>query len=200
MSNIHHNFISTNSLEQLNLPEPLMQKLHKDVKYNLTSTLPKLHAVFSVAKGDIETLVASDIYPRFVRHQMTMSATKALASDREKYAGLGDCFVLTDPTKADNPIVVASDGFVKVTGYPRKDIIPRNCRFLQGRDTDRSSVRRIREGVDRKEETVELLLNYKKNGDPFWNLLYTSTSRRDLPTRSPRHADSDTSTLGQSGR
>ncbi len=50
----------------------------------------------------------------FVRHQMGVSAAKALGSDQSKYGGLGDCFVLTDPTKADNPIVFASDGFVKV--------------------------------------------------------------------------------------
>ena len=103
-----------------------------------------------------------------------MSATKALAGDRSKYAGLGDCFVLTNPAIADNPIVHVSDGFVKVTGYTRTDIIPRNCRFLQGKHTDRQPVKRIKVGIDGKQESVELLLNYKKNGEPFWNLLYIS--------------------------
>ena len=77
------------------------------------------------SQDEIERLVATDIYSRFVRHQMSMSASKALAGDRGRYAGLGDCFVLTDPAKADNPIVYASDGFVKVTGYTRNEIIPR---------------------------------------------------------------------------
>ena len=105
---------------------------------------------------------------------MTLSATKALATDRSRYAGLGDCFVLTNPAKADNPIVYASDGFVKVTGYTRTDIIPRNCRFLQGRHTDRQSVKRIKIALDGRHESVELLLNYKKSGEPFWNLLYVT--------------------------
>ncbi len=83
---------------------------------------------------------------------------------------------MTKPTCriADNPIVYASDGFVEVTGYSRRDIVPRNCRFLQGPLTDRLSVKRLRHSINNAEETVELLLNYRKNGDPFWNLLYVS--------------------------
>jgi PAS domain S-box-containing protein len=98
----------------------------------------------------------------------------ALADHRERYQGLGDCFCITDPSKADNPILYASDGFVSVTGYTRKDIIPRNCRFLQGELTDTSATKRLRASINSCEETVELLLNYRKNGDPFWNLLYVS--------------------------
>lgn len=73
---------------------------------------------------------------------------------------------------ADNPIVYASDGFVSVTGYSRTDVVPRNCRFLQGNHTDRTATRRLKASIENREETVELLLNYKKNGEPFWNLLY----------------------------
>jgi len=68
--------------------------------------------------------------------------------------------------------VYASDGFVSVTGYQRSEVVPRNCRFLQGNYTDRNATKRLRTSIDAKEEIVELLLNYKKNGEPFWNLLY----------------------------
>ena len=80
--------------------------------------------------------------------------------------------MLTFYSVADNPIQFASDGFVAVTGYPRTDIIPRNCRFLQGSYTDRSAVHRIKLATEENKESVELLLNYRKNGEPFWNLLY----------------------------
>ena len=80
--------------------------------------------------------------------------------------------MLTFPSVADNPIQFASDGFVAVTGYSRTDIIPRNCRFLQGSYTDRSAVHRIKIATEENKESVELLLNYRKNGEPFWNLLY----------------------------
>jgi len=73
---------------------------------------------------------------------------------------------------ADNPIVFASDGFVSVTGYSRTDVVPRNCRFLQGNYTDKTATMRLKASIESREETVELLLNYKKSGEPFWNLLY----------------------------
>jgi PAS domain S-box-containing protein len=174
MFEIHRDYISVNADNQINIPESLLINVNRDLKAALASTLPKLETVFVDSQNEIERLVAMDIYPRFVRHQMTMSAARALAGDRAKYAGLGDCFVLTDPAKADNPIVYASDGFVKVTGYTRNEIIPRNCRFLQCRNTDTSAVQRLREAVHSRQESVELLLNQKKSGEPFWNLLYTT--------------------------
>lgn len=170
---IHRNFVATNSPSQVNLPEDVLVQINKNLKGVLAKTMPSMEAVFLTAQNDIQKLVASDIYPRFVRHQMTTSATKALATNTNKYAGLGDCFVLTNPNKADNPIVYASDGFVKVTGYERTEIIPRNCRFLQGPRTDRDSVAKIKKSLDVPAEHVELLLNERKNGEPFWNLLYT---------------------------
>lgn len=174
---IHKTFISSQAEQQINLPEHLMTKLNKDLKGSLSSTLPKLESVFADSQHDIEQLVSNDLYARFVRHQMTMSATRALAGNKSKYAGLGDCFVLTDPSKADNPITFASDGFVTVTGYTRNEIIPRNCRFLQNRHTDRNSVRRLRSAIESREESVELLLNQRKDGEPFWNLLYVTPLR-----------------------
>lgn len=174
MFEIHRDYISVNAENQINIPENILLKVNKDLKSALASTLPKLESVFVDAQNDIERLVSMDIYPRFVRHQMTMSAAKALAGHRGKYAGLGDCFVLTDPAKADNPIVYASDGFVKVTGYARNEIIPRNCRFLQNRHTDKSAVARLRDAIQNREESVELLLNQRKTGEPFWNLLYVT--------------------------
>ena len=84
------------------------------------------------------------------------------------YSGVTD----ESSRKADNPIVFASDGFVSVTGYSRSEVVPRNCRFLQGNYTDRNATRRLKASIEAREETVELLLNYKKSGEPFWNLLY----------------------------
>ncbi len=72
---------------------------------------------------------------------------------------------------------------MKVTGYARTDVIPRNCRFLQGKYTDRAAVRRLKMAIENRQESVELLLNYKKNGDPFWNLLYVGGCRPLVPVR-----------------
>lgn len=53
-------------------------------------------------------------------------------------------FLITDPNLPDNPIVFASQGFLDLTGYPADQILGRNCRFLQGPDTDPQAVDEIR--------------------------------------------------------
>ncbi|KAL9115821.1 MAG: hypothetical protein Q9227_000189 [Pyrenula ochraceoflavens] len=139
ISEIHREYVAPDAPRPLNLPASRMKQMGIDVKDTTGMTLPAMELIFSDAQEQIEDLLATDIYPRFVKHQMTTSAVQALGNDRGKYAGLGDCFVLTNPAIADNPIVYASDGFVKVTGYARNEIIPRNCRFLQGDYTDKST-------------------------------------------------------------
>lgn len=44
--------------------------------------------------------------------------------------------LITDPRLPDNPIVFVNDAFSKLTGYRRDEILGRNCRFLQGAETD----------------------------------------------------------------
>ncbi|KAG0649428.1 Root phototropism 1 [Hyphodiscus hymeniophilus] len=174
LSSIHSTYTSPDAPRQINLAHSYTKRLSVDIKQATSLVLPGMESIFAGAQAHIETLLATDIYPRFVRHQVTASATAALADHRERFQGLGDCFCVTDPLRADNPITFASDGFVAVTGYSRRDIIPRNCRFLQGEMTDSRAPKRLRASIDNCEETVELLLNYRKNGDPFWNLLYVA--------------------------
>lgn len=174
LGEIQSTYTSLDAPRQINISGALSNRIGKDIKKTTQHTIPIMEDIFIEAQGQIEKLLASDIYPRFVKHQITMAATFALTEDKSRYKGLGDCFCLTNPAIADNPIVYASDGFVDVTGYDRRDIVPRNCRFLQGNLTDRQAIKRLRASIDNAEETVELLLNYRKNGDPFWNLLYVA--------------------------
>lgn len=57
-------------------------------------------------------------------------------------------FCVTDPQMPDNPIVYASDSFIELTGYSRAQVLGRNCRFLQGPDTDPDAVAKIRKGIE----------------------------------------------------
>ena len=79
---------------------------------------------------------------------------------------------VTDPHRPDNPIVYANQAFVEMTGYERDEIVGHNCRFLQGPGTDPGAVKRIRAALDRREVRVIELVNYKKDGTPFWNSLH----------------------------
>ena len=87
--------------------------------------------------------------------------------------------VITDPRQPDNPIVFVNEAFQDLTGYPRDEIIGRNCRFLQGPDTDRDAVALLRAGIGAQEPVTVDLLNYRKDGGTFWNALYVSPVRSD---------------------
>ncbi len=59
--------------------------------------------------------------------------------------------VLTDPHRADNPIVFTNAAFGRLTGYAPDEVIGRNCRFLQGPESDRGEIARVRAAVARCE-------------------------------------------------
>jgi len=79
--------------------------------------------------------------------------------------------VIADPSRPDMPVIFVSDEFETQTGYPPEEVLGRNCRFLQGPDTDATAVKAIREAVT-AEQPIEIdILNYRKDGTPFWNRL-----------------------------
>lgn len=80
-------------------------------------------------------------------------------------------FAIADCSREDYPIVYVNDGFKRMSGYQAEEIIDRNCRFLQGPDTDQATVIKIRQAIKNEHAITCEILNYKKNGDPFWNLL-----------------------------
>jgi PAS domain S-box-containing protein len=82
--------------------------------------------------------------------------------------------LITDPSKPDNPIVFANDAFSRFTGYTRDEIIGTNCRFLQGEETNRDDIRKIRSAIDQRVPIEIDVVNYKKNGEKFWNRLLIS--------------------------
>jgi PAS domain S-box-containing protein len=78
---------------------------------------------------------------------------------------------LSDTSQPDNPIIHANEGFERLTGYSRKDMIGQNCRFLQGPDADPETVDQIRQALNEGIECTVELLNRRKDGMPFWNRL-----------------------------
>ena len=82
--------------------------------------------------------------------------------------------IITDCNQPDDPIVFVNQAFLDLTGYGRKEVVGRNCRFLQGPDTDPESIAKLREAVRRKEFLRIQIYNYKKDGTPFWNDLIMS--------------------------
>lgn len=82
--------------------------------------------------------------------------------------------LLTDPHRRDNPVVFANQAFLRMTGYALEEVMGRNCRFLQGPDTDRGTVQEIRDAISRGEQVTVEILNYRRDGASFWNALFIS--------------------------
>nr|AML77489.1 putative LOV domain-containing protein [Apocynum androsaemifolium] len=91
---------------------------------------------------------------------------------REALDELNDSFVITDPCISGHPIVYASSGFLKMFGYSKDEVIGKNGRMFQGPKTSRRSVMEIREAI-REEKAIQVsMLNYRKDGTPFWMLFH----------------------------
>lgn len=80
--------------------------------------------------------------------------------------------IVTDPHQADNPIIYANKGFERLTGYSVAETLGRNCRFLQGDDTDQAEVAVLRGAIRAGQDARVVLRNYRKDGTLFWNELY----------------------------
>jgi len=76
---------------------------------------------------------------------------------------------ISDPSLPDNPMIYANDAFERITGYPVEAAIGRNCRFLQGENTDPETVALLRHAVDNWEPVTVEIRNYRRNGEEFWN-------------------------------
>ena len=95
------------------------------------------------------------------------------AAFRHLWSGM----VITDPHQQGNPIVYVNSGFSQLTGYSAAEVMGRNCRFLQGAETDEESVRAMREAIENKVSFRGLVQNYRKNGDLFCNALSITPMR-----------------------
>jgi two-component system cell cycle sensor histidine kinase/response regulator CckA len=84
---------------------------------------------------------------------------------------------ITDPTRPDNPIMYVNDSFLRITGYTRADVIGKNCRLLQGPKTAPEAIERIRSSIQEEQPCLVELVNYRKDGTPFWNGLSVSPIR-----------------------
>ncbi|ACL61020.1 PAS/PAC sensor hybrid histidine kinase [Methylobacterium nodulans ORS 2060] len=80
--------------------------------------------------------------------------------------------ILADPRQDDTPIVFANNAFLDLTGYEESEVLGRNCRFLQGSGTDPEHVAKLREAVHERKPIAIEILNYRRDGTPFWNAVF----------------------------
>ena len=124
--------------------------------------------------------LVNETLPAYVTHILTKVVTETMVREitgqgmplmRDMVGGLAEVFCLADPSLKDCPIVYASEEFYHTTRYARDDVLGRNCRFLQGTRTSRRSIARLSQATKAGQESCETVLNYRRDGSAFVNLL-----------------------------
>ncbi|KAF4637936.1 hypothetical protein G7Y89_g152 [Cudoniella acicularis] len=116
-----------------------------------------------------------------------LSALMKVATRKDPEIDIGKvdmscAFVVCDVTQTDCPIVYVSEIFERLTGYTKHEVLGQNCRFLQSPEgkvqagvrrefVDNHSVFYLKNKIAERKEAQRSLINYRKGGQPFMNLL-----------------------------
>ena len=87
---------------------------------------------------------------------------------------LSTAVLMTDPRQPDNPLIYVNPAFTEITGYEAKEVLGRNCRFLQCPESNPKTVQAIREAIQQQREFKGNILNRRKDGTQFWNKIIIS--------------------------
>jgi len=105
-----------------------------------------------------------------------LEALRALVGPMfDALASAGVAVTVTDPRQPDDPIVFVNAAFELLTGYEARDVVGRNCRFLQGEDTNLETIAAMATDVATKGRASADVLNVRRDGARFWNRISITT-------------------------
>lgn len=93
---------------------------------------------------------------------------------RQQMDAMNNSVVISDARPPDMPITYVNSHFERMTGYTAAEVVGRNCRFLQGDETNQAARHTLRNAIENRESCHVSLSNYRKDGTPFVNELYIS--------------------------
>lgn len=146
-------------------------------------------AMEALRAGATDYLPKSDLTPQLLDHclrsarrfhqsqEQVRRAHEALLLRDRAIAAASNGILICDPHQDDWPIIYCNPAFTAMTGYPPEEVIGRNCRFLQGPETDDYYVQQVRDCLREERDSQIILRNYRKDGTPFWNELTISPVR-----------------------
>lgn len=111
---------------------------------------------------------AREITERKQGEKLREEQLASLRLHHDALAAITQGVIITD---ADGQISYANKGFEKITGYAQREIIGRNCRFLQGPATCCETVGKMRSALASGQQFDGEILNYRKDGSSFRNEL-----------------------------
>ncbi|MFA1610842.1 PAS domain-containing protein [Halobellus rubicundus] len=144
-----------------------------DILFPIVLDGPRLRLIQSI-KGAVEILLTAIFIYLIVWYSWRDLRLKERAIDE---APIG--VVITDDRDDDNPVIFANERFQDLTGYDKSEIVGRDCRILQGEQTDPESRAEIRAAIDDDRPVSVDIRNYRKNGGVFWNKVDIAPVRTD---------------------
>merc|ERR1711957_191198 len=173
-SRIRKKFLLESLQQSVSLLKDENDKLRNSIRQHLGGEADELltqENLNELAKSSANSLIASNSADaNKVLDDPDFSFIKALQTAQQN-------FVVTDPSLPDNPIVYATQGFLNLTGYTLDQVLGRNCRFLQGPETDPKAVEKIRTAIEEGSDMSVCLLNYRVDGTIFWNQFFIAALR-----------------------
>ena len=97
----------------------------------------------------------------------TLEARRATAPLVAAMESTASCVVICDPGQPDLPIVSANPAFCAMTGYALEEVLGRNCRFLQGPETNLGTIQQMRAALAARQPFRGIVRNYRKDSTPF---------------------------------
>ena len=159
IESVLHPAIRTAKKLQLSYKKPSGETLH--VSWN---TSPMLNT-----EGEFigHILVGENITQRVILEKDVLIRTRAM---NEATVSI----VISDVTQPGNPLIYVNSAFEKLTGYSKAEVIGKNCRLLQGPNTNPEHIQQISEALQVGKGVEIILLNYRKDGSEFYNQLTLS--------------------------
>jgi len=107
---------------------------------------------------------------KFSRDTSLTNGISPFLKDRA-LAATAEGITISDAILPDQPILYVNGGFERLTGYSKAEIVGKNGRFLQGKDTAPETVQQIADAISGDRPCSVEILNHRKDGTPFWNRL-----------------------------
>jgi PAS domain S-box-containing protein len=127
--------------------------------------------------GDNIIVAVSDQTPLHLRERLVETAQRQVFLLREAVDATDVGITIADPRLPDCPLVFVNEAFVRISGYAREEVLGRNCRFLQGPDTDPQILEELRSCVAEGRTFRGTLTNHRKDGARFLNRLHIAPVR-----------------------
>ncbi|XHX80091.1 MAG: EAL domain-containing protein [Stenomitos frigidus ULC029] len=162
--------------------QALLQSGSKDLEYRILQPDGAIRWVrdraYLVCDASWKTTRINGIVTDITQRKQREAALKQAVHQNSQLAAaishIGTGVTLSDPTLPDSPIVFVNPGFTAITGYAAEAVLGKNCRFLQGPETDPNTVKELRQAIAQHKPFTGTLLNYRQDGTPFWNELIIS--------------------------